>query len=78
LSGIASCEFHGRLTGKGARFSPIFFGFPLLIVMPPLLHTRPNADTYVTDLRHLITASVFNFGTFISDPKLGYLHNDRL
>jgi hypothetical protein len=74
-----SCEIHGNWSGTGAKFSPSFFGTPLLITIPLLLHTQlwrtpeecgtPDEAAYY---------HIFGLRGFISDPALGWLQSKEV
>jgi hypothetical protein len=52
-SQVSSCAIHVERSGTEAGFAPCFFGFPLLIIIPPLLHTHALIR------QHIITTSGF-------------------
>jgi hypothetical protein len=37
---VMSCEIHSGLNGTAPAFCPNLFAFPLLLIVPPLLHTH--------------------------------------
>jgi hypothetical protein len=65
---VTLCEIGGAQSGIGTGFTPSFFCFSLLIIIPPLppkvCDSRDQAVHY-----HIFDLYV---GSFTSDPELGY------
>jgi hypothetical protein len=77
-SQVTLCEIGGAKSGTGAGFTPSFFCFPLLIIIPPLLHTHlllpPEMCDSPDQAAHYHVLDLY-VGGFTSDPELGWLQN---
>jgi hypothetical protein len=49
LSHVISCEIHDGRNVSGTGFSLSFFGLPVTIIVPPLLHTYLSLLPEVSD-----------------------------
>jgi hypothetical protein len=72
-SRLNSSEIHGELCGTTAGFSVCFFGFPSLIMIPPLLHICLLLPLEVCDSPD--QAAHYHILGFVSDPALGWLQS---
>lgn len=61
---VTSCDICGGQTGIGADFSPSFFGFSLLIIIPPLPHTHPSSPPEMHNRQDWTSSLSQNLGDF--------------
>jgi hypothetical protein len=73
-SQVNSYETRGDRSRSGAVFFPSFFGFPLIFVIPPLLHTydRPSDVCNNPDQAALITSSRLQLSGRLAGDRVRY------
>jgi hypothetical protein len=78
---MTSHEVHGGSVGTTAGFSASFFAFPLLIIIPPLLHTYlllpPKMGNSTDQAAHYHILSLKVWG-FTSESALGCLYTNEV
>jgi hypothetical protein len=71
---MTSCQIRDGRSGTTSGISANFLGFPLLVIISPLLHTHPSLSTGIWD-RSEQAANYYSLclyaGSLISDPALG-------